>query len=57
MNKAKTEEKGLINSALQEMQAKKITTYHHAGIELARVPGAEKLRVRLTKAADEGDDE
>lgn len=26
-----------------------VTVYKHAGIELARMPGAEKLRVRVTK--------
>lgn len=53
MNKAKQEETGLIQAALQEMQRKGITVYRHAKIELARVPGAEKLRVRVTK--EEGD--
>lgn len=53
MNAARTDEQGDIVAALQEMQRKKIGVYRHAGIELARVPGAEKLRVRLTK--EEGD--
>jgi hypothetical protein len=52
-NKAQTEENSLIGTALQEMQRAKIQVYKHAGVELARVPGAEKLRVRLTK--DHGD--
>lgn len=53
MNKAKQEESGLIQGALQIMQRERLTVYRHARIELARVPGAEKLRVRLTK--EEGD--
>lgn len=53
VNEAKKEEGGLISSALQEMQNKGIQVYKHGGVELARVPGAEKLRVRRVK--DEGD--
>ncbi len=53
MNEAKSEEQGLIQAALQEMQRTGIQVYKHGGVELARVPGAEKLRVRLTK--DQGD--
>ncbi len=53
MNGAKTEEQGLIQSALQEMQKRGVPLYRHARVELARVPGAEKLRVRVTK--EEGD--
>lgn len=53
MNKARLDEKGLIQSALQAMQKADVTIYRHGGVELARVPGAEKLRVRLTK--EEGD--
>ncbi len=58
MNAAKVEEKGLIAAALQAMTREGVTVYRHGGVELARVPGAEKLRVRLTKEqgdADEGD--
>jgi len=68
MNDAKQEETGLIQAALQVMVQRGVSVYKHAGIELARVPGAEKLRVRVIKeqgdagAADleppaEGDDE
>src|SRR5436189_3361799 len=53
MNAARTEEQSLIQSALRVMQQTDITTYRHARIELSRVPGAEKLRVRMTK--EEGD--
>lgn len=52
-NAHKFAETGLIQSALQDMVAKGIQVYKHGGIELARVPGAEKLRVRMSK--DHGD--
>lgn len=57
-NEAKQEEAGLIASTLQRMVAKDVSVYRHAGVELARVPGAEKLRVRLTKETGDatGDD-
>lgn len=53
VNAAKREEAGLIQGALQRMQQKGLQVYRHAHVELSRVPGAEKLRVRLTK--EEGD--
>lgn len=53
MNEARQEEAGLIASALKRMQEKNTTVYKHAGVELARIPGADKLRVRVTK--DDGD--
>jgi hypothetical protein len=54
-NRCDLEEKGLIQSALKAMQQANISVYKHGGVELARVPGSEKLRVRLTK--DQGDAE
>jgi hypothetical protein len=48
-NAATLEEKSLDDSALQVMVREGITVYRHGGVELARIPGAEKLRVRLTK--------
>lgn len=54
-NAADLEEKQLTSTALQVMQSSKVSAYRHAGVELARVPGAEKLRVRLTK--ETGDSE
>lgn len=57
-NAATLAEAGDISGALQEMQRSSTTVYKHAGVELARVPGAEKLRVRLAKGegdADAGD--
>lgn len=36
-------------SALVYMHDNNVTTYRYAGIELARVPGEEKLRVRSSK--------
>jgi len=53
MNAAKADERADISAALQVMQKRNITVYRHARVELARVPGAEKLRVRMTK--EEGD--
>lgn len=53
MNAAKQEEKTFIVAALQAMVTKGVQVYRHGGVELARVPGAERLRVRLTK--EEGD--
>jgi hypothetical protein len=56
MNAAKQQETGLIQSALQVMTGKGIQVYKHGGVELARVPGAEKLRVRLTKETGDADE-
>jgi hypothetical protein len=53
VNEARKEEVGLISSALDVMQKDGIQVYKHGGVELVRVPGAEKLRVRRVK--DEGD--
>lgn len=53
MSAAKLEEAGLLKSTLQAMQRADIALYRHARVELARVPGAEKVRVRVTK--EEGD--
>jgi hypothetical protein len=46
-------EKQAIGGALQRMQQRRTQAYKHAGVELSRVPGADKLRVRLTE--DDGD--
>ena len=53
MNTARVEEKSLTTTALQVMQKAGVTVYKHAKIELVRVPGSEKLRVRVVK--DQGD--
>jgi len=45
----RADEQGSIQGALKEMKAKRLGSYTHAGVELAFVPGADKLRVRLTK--------
>lgn len=56
LNSAKRDEQGDIQAALQVMQKANITVYKHGGVALARVPGAEKLQVRLTKEhGDAGD--
>jgi hypothetical protein len=49
MNTARKEEQGLIAAALTEMHDKGLTVYKFAGVELTRVPGSEKLRVRVVK--------
>jgi hypothetical protein len=63
MNQAKRDEASLDASALQRMSrsSEKFptgrTVYRHAGVELARIPGADKLRVRVTKETGDADDE
>lgn len=52
-NAQQIEEDSAIQGALREMHDRSVDVYKHAGVELARVPGTEKLRVRLTK--DKGD--
>ena len=47
---ARNDEKGLEQTALALMHRHKRTTYHGSGVELALVPGEEKLRVRTSKA-------
>lgn len=47
MNAARTREKGDTIAALQEMQRREYMQFTHAGVELVRVPGADKLRVHL----------
>lgn len=49
MASASADEQGSIQAALREMSSKGLSTYKHAGVELAFVPGKDKLRVRLTK--------
>jgi hypothetical protein len=53
LNKARTEIDALTSAALDMMTKRNLTVYRHATIELARIPGADKLRVRVTK--EEGD--
>ncbi len=55
MNTARVEEHSDIAAALQHMVKKGVSVYKHGGIELARVPGAERLRVRLTKETGDAD--
>lgn len=55
INAAKQNEASLEQAALQVMTRDGVTVYKHAGVELVRVPGADKLRVRLVK--DTGDSE
>lgn len=46
---ARSNENGYKQSALRRMRDKGIFVHQHAGVELARVPGEEVLRVRRTK--------
>lgn len=48
-NKLIVEEKADLQAALREMHDRNINAYRHAGVELYRIGGEEKLRVRLTK--------
>ena len=59
MNEQRTIEGEKCRAALIYMHDHKVTTYRFAGVELVRVPGEEKLRVRTTKesATLESDDE
>jgi hypothetical protein len=53
LNTTRGEEKGLTASALQRMQARELSIYKHARVELAMIPGTAKLRVRVTKEENE----
>lgn len=46
MNAIRSDEKADLGAALTIMRGKKFHAYRHASVELARVPGEEKLRVR-----------
>lgn len=49
MAEDREDERGDLQGALVEMHNKNVSVYQHAGVELLRVPGEEKLRVRTTK--------
>jgi hypothetical protein len=49
MAKLREEESGDLQAALSRMRARGLHTYQHAGVEMARVPGEEKLRVRTSR--------
>lgn len=55
MNAAKLDEKAAIQRAIKRMllSPTKTRAYRHGGVELALVEGVDKLRVRLTKEADD----
>lgn len=48
MAQLQADEKSDLGAALKRMRDKGVTAYRHAGMELARVPGEEKLRARRT---------
>jgi len=61
MAELRADEAGDSQAALTRMRARSLTSYRHAGVEMARVPGEEKLRVRTSKEkataeVDEGGD-
>jgi hypothetical protein len=49
INDLKAEEVGLETNALALMRKNDRTSYRHSGVELFRVPGEEKLRVRTAR--------
>lgn len=49
MNTLRQEETGLETTALKLMRKHQKTAWRHAGVELIRVPGEEKLRVRTAR--------
>ena len=49
MNALRQAEIGYEQKALAQMRNHNITSYRHAGVELVRVPGEEKLRVRTAR--------
>jgi hypothetical protein len=49
MAELRADENGQKRTALQLMRKHDRTSWRHAGVELARVPGEEKLRVRKSK--------
>lgn len=49
LNTLRGDEGDQSRSALSYMRAAGVTSYRHAGVELVRVPGEEKLRVRTSK--------
>jgi hypothetical protein len=56
MNKARQEEAGLVQGALQEMLRTKTSVYKHAKVELVLVPGTDKLRVHVKKEEESNED-
>lgn len=49
INALQADERANEQRALSLMRQNSRTSYRHAGVELARVPGEEKLRVRTSK--------
>ena len=50
-NDLRAEEAGLEQTALRLLRTHGKTAWRHAGVELIRVPGEEKLRVRTSRAS------
>jgi hypothetical protein len=49
VNALRGEEKGLCQNALKQMRIHNVMSYRHAGVELMRVIGEDKLRVRTSR--------
>jgi hypothetical protein len=49
MNELRATDGDLLNKALKLMRMHERTSWRHAGVELLRVPGEEKIRVRTSK--------
>jgi hypothetical protein len=49
INTLRADETAFEQTALRQMRTHGITSYRHAGVELVRVPGEEKLRVRTAR--------
>lgn len=48
----RADEQADTGAALKRMRERSLTSYRHAGVEMARVPGEEKLRVRVTSRGE-----
>lgn len=56
MNKGRAAEGEALGDALSEMHRAGVTVYRHAKIELARIPGGEKIRARTLKETGRASD-
>lgn len=50
MNRRRGEDKDMCQNALSYMHTNKLESYQHAGVELVKLSGEERLRVRTSKA-------
>lgn len=52
LSELRQDEQSDLQAALKRMRERGLTSYRHAGVEMSRVPGEEKLRVRVTSRGD-----